>query len=304
MQVDNASISLPIFDELTGIGVGVDGRGAVCLVLPGLENQSGFETQALAFDPWCETTWLEENKALPKSAVLRCIFDREDRQLLRLVSGVLLSLVDLQVRFNDAGNAIWALKELFGDGFKVSVQISVVRGLIGELLLIDAATAPKTAISCWHVDVDDRYDFSVNSSRIEVKTTTSAVRQHRFTSRQLPPIHGINVWVASVQLSEVAVGDTIGSLFDRIAGKVDRVSARKLLDVVVETLGLPPGAILEPQFDLASSVAGIRFFDGYKVPTPEASAGTSDIKWTAYLDEANGVGIEKLDQILNDGPAA
>lgn len=298
---DAKSVSLPIFDEKTGIGVGLDGHGEVCLVLPGLESQSAFETTALSFDPWCETTWLEQNKSLPKCAVLRCKVDLQDNQLVRLVSGILLSLIDLHIRFEDAGHAIWALKDLFGEGFRASVQINVVRGLIGELLLIESATSPATAIACWHVDVDDRYDFSLNNARIEVKTTSSAVRQHRFTSRQLPPMHGISVWVASVQLAEVAVGETLLTLFDRIVSKVDLVSSRKLLDVVVETLGLPPGAISEPQFDLNSSTASIRLFDGLKVPTPESSPGTSDLKWTAYLDETKSESLEKLDQILDGG---
>lgn len=300
---DARSVSLPIFDEKTGIGVGLDGHGDVCLVLPGIESQSAFETTALTFDPWCETTWLEQNRSLPKCAVLRCKVDRNDNQLLRVVAGILHSLVDLQIRFNDAGEAILALKKLFGEGFRVSVQASVIRGLIGELLLIDSAKSPATAIAFWHLDVDDRYDFSVNSTRIEVKTTSSSVRQHRFTSRQLPPIHGVSVWVASVQLAEVAVGETLASLFDRIVSRVDAAAARKLLDVVLETLGLPPSALREPQFDFVSSAASIRLFDGYKVPTPESSPGTSDLKWTAYLDESNGVGLEMLDQILDDGGA-
>lgn len=300
VQGDAKSVSLPIFDEKTGIGVGLDGRGQVCLVLPGLESQGAFETTALAFDPWCETTWLEQNKSLPKCAILRCKVDRNDKHLLRLVSGILLSLVDLHIRFKDAGHAIWALKQLFGEGFRASVQVSVVRGLIGELLLIDSAESPTTAIACWHVDVDDRYDFSLNNTRIEVKTTTSSVRQHRFTSRQLPPIHGVSVWVASVQLAEVAVGETLATVFDRIVAKVDAGSARKLLDIVLETLALPPSAINEPQFDLVSSAASIRLFDGYKVPTPESSPGTSDLKWTAYLDENNAVSKGMLDQVLDD----
>lgn len=300
LPADFATVSLPFFDRETGTGIGVDNNGAVCLVLPGLEKQSAFETKALVFDPWCETKLLKEQTTLPKCAILRCKVDRTDKALLRVVVGILLSLVDLQVRFQDAGNAIWALKTLFSEGFESSVQINVVRGLIGELLLIDSSANPKSAISCWHIDFDDRYDYSINNARIEIKTTTSSVRQHRFTSRQLPPIHGVKLWVASVQLAEVAVGATVSSLFDRIVAKVDLVSAQKLLDVIVETIGLPPGAILEPQFDLDASAASIRLFVSDVIPTPAVSPGVSDLKWTAYLDELNGLAFSTFDQIVND----
>lgn len=301
---DENSVSLPIFDKSVGIGIGVDGAGALALVLPGLENQTAFETKALKFEPWCETTWVEQSEKLPRCAVLRCKFDLGDKQLVQLVAGVLLGLVDLQVRFNDAGHAIWALKELFGEGFKVSVPLSVIRGLIGELLVIYGADRASRAVSAWHVDADDRYDFSLNHSRIEVKTTISSVRQHRFTSRQLPPLHGIEAWVASVQLAEVAVGENIGSLFNLIADKLSLEEARKLAEVVVETLGVPASAVLEPHFDIVASLESIRMFPAEVVPTPVITPGTSDLKWTAYVDEAEGISLDKLNQILNDGGTA
>ncbi|WP_138275911.1 PD-(D/E)XK motif protein [Rhodoluna limnophila] len=301
---DENSVSLPMFDKSLGIGIGVDGAGALTLVLPGLENQTAFETKAMKFEPWCETTWVEQSEKLPRCAVLRCKLDRGDKQLEQLVVGVLLSLVDLQVRFNDAGHAIWALKELFGEGFKVSVQMSVIRGLIGELLVIYSADQPSRAVSAWHVDVDDRYDFSVNHSRIEVKTSISSVRQHRFTSRQLPPLHSIEVWVASVQLAEVAVGENIGSLFNLIAEKLPLEEARKLAEVVVETLGVPASAVVEPHFDLQSSLDSIRLFPANSVPTPVITPGTSGLEWTAYVDEADGIGLGQLNQLLNDGGTA
>jgi len=298
---DTRSISMPIYDSVTGIGIGIDGQGLVCLVLPGSENQVAFETKALKFDPWCDTTWLEKNKELPKCSVLRCRLDRSDTQLSRLVLGILLSLVDLQVRFKDAGHAILTLKELFGDGFKVTTPLSVVRGLIGELLIIEAAPDTKAAILAWHVDADDRYDFSINNTRVEVKTTVSSVRQHQFTSRQLPPLHGINVWIASVQLAEVSVGETLSGLFNRIVLRIDTKTARKLLDVVIETMGLPPGAVLEPQFDLLASIESISLYKASQIPTPVFTAGTSDIRWVAYLNQDSDFGIQNLNQILDIG---
>ena len=282
------AVSRPLYDRASGIGIGVDGLGAGTLVLPGQESLAAFETRALKFDPWCDTTWVEGATALPKSAVLRCRFDREDEHLLRLVAGLLISLVDLQTRYDDAGKAIWTLRELFGEGFHAEPEQSAVLGLLGELLIIKAAPDPVAAVEAWHVDADDRYDFSSHAQRLEVKATTAAVREHKFNSRQLPPLHGLDVWVASVQLAEVAVGASVASLFVELATQLPLELSRKLSDVIVETVGLPPAAVTTPKVDVQTSIAGIRVFPAAVVPTPAAVPGSSDIRWTAYLDEQNG----------------
>ena len=281
-----SSVSLALYDS--GIGIGVDGLGAGTLVLPGQQSLVAFETTALKFDPWCDTTWVEGGMALPKSAVLRCRFDREDEHLLRLVAGLLISLVDLQTRYDDAGKAIWTLREIFGEGFHAEPKQSAALGLLGELLVIKAAPDPAAAIEAWHVDADDRYDFSAHAQRLEVKTTTAAVREHKFNSRQLPPLHGLDVWVASVQLAEVAVGASVASLFAELAAQLPLDLSRKLSDVIVETVAMPPAAVTTPKIDVQTSIAGIRIFPASAVPTPAAVPGSSDIRWTAYLDEQNG----------------
>lgn len=293
-----SAVSLRLYDEVTGIGIGVDGLGAGTLVLPGQQSLVAFETAALKFDPWCDTTWVEGGVALPTSAVLRCRFAREDPHLLRLVASLLISLVDLQTRFNDAGKAIWTLRELFGEGFHTTPEPSVVLGLLGEMLVIKAALDPAAAVAAWHVDSDDRYDFSAHSDRLEVKTTTGSVREHRFNSRQLPPLHGLDVWIASVQLAEVAVGASVSTLFAELASELPLELSRKLSDVIVETTGLPPAAVIEPKVDVQTSIAGIRLFPADTVPTPAAVPGSSDLRWTAYLDERNGRPALELAPVL------
>ena len=145
------AVSLPLYDRESGIGIGVDGLGAGTLVLPGQQSLVAFETTALKFDPWCDTTWVEGAMALPKSAVLRCRFDREDEHLIRLVAGLLVSLVDLQTRYDDAGKAIWTLRELFGEGFHAEPEQSAVLGLLGvvcrgTVLSKDVVTSPSNRV--------------------------------------------------------------------------------------------------------------------------------------------------------------
>jgi hypothetical protein len=104
-----------------------------------------------------------------------------------------------------------------------------------------------------------------------------------------------------VQLAEVAVGENLATLYQGLTEGLDIDLARKLSDVIVETIGLPPMALEEPMFDLVSSLESIMVFPAEVVPTPVATAGTSDIKWTAYLDEADGIEADKLNRIFVGG---
>jgi hypothetical protein len=89
-------------------------------------------------------------------------------------------------------------------------------------------------------------------------------------------------------LAEVAVGDSVATIFDELASVLPTDLSRKLSDVIVDTVGIPPAAIATPKIDLQTTVAGIRIFPAASVPTPMPVAGTSDIRWTAYLDDDNG----------------
>jgi len=301
---EEGSLSLPLFDSEAQIGIGVDGLGSCSLVLPGQQRLISFETQALKFQPWCETKWVEGNRLLPKTSVLRCRFDRSNPSLQRLVGSILLSLVDLQERFGDAGNAVLALRQLFGTGFHSTPDISVVRGLLGELVVLQATQNLDVAVSAWHVDSDSRYDFSVETKRVEVKSTTSTVREHRFTSRQLPPLRGVDVWIASVQLAEVSMGASIASLFSEYANSLPEKLAKKLSDVIVETTGLPPAALTSPMIDIESSVSSVLLFPAAVVPTPSLVSGASDLNWTAYLDDTLGQSRNLLAGILQPTESA
>lgn len=283
------AISLPVFDQQSGIGIGVDSFGSGALVLPGQESLISFETSALKFDPWCDATWIEGSMALPKSAVLRCRFDRSDRAIVALVAGLLLSLVDLQERFGDAGKAIWTLRKIFGEGFNAGPSRSAVIGLLGELLVIKSSPSPTAAIDAWHVDADDRYDFSAHSNRLEVKSTTSITREHKFTSRQLPPLHGLDVWIASVQLAEVALGENVSSIFTELSRVLPLEQSRKLADVIIETVGMPPTAVVSPSIDVSTSLSSLRLFVAADVPTPAVVPGSSDLSWSAHLEERLGI---------------
>jgi hypothetical protein len=292
------AVSIPNFDRVRGVGIGIDAEGCIALILPGEGSQTAFETLALKFDPWCDATLADGGEALQRCSILRCRVDLDDEPVSRLVIGLLLGIIDMQARFGEAGTAIWSLKGLFGDGFNVQTNANILRGLIGELLVIYAADDLGGAVNAWHINSDDRYDFSIDNRRLEVKTTKSAVREHRFNSRQLPPQANTKVWIASVKLAEVSVGESLSGLFDSIARRVTKAQAQKVAEIIAETTGLPPATILDPKFDLESSLNSLKIYQAESIPTPEMTAGTSDLKWTAFLSEDEGAPHQVLNEIL------
>ena len=288
------SLSLPLFDPESGVGVGIDKDGQGCLLLPGYSELNSFETSALNFDPWCEVTWVEKGQILPRSAVLRCRFSSDDPEVVRVVAAIFLSLIDMQTQFGDAGRAIWKIREMFSDGFFVTVNSSVLTGLIGELIWIWAQPESTYAIRVWHPDADDRYDFSSESQRIEVKTTRGTVREHRFNSRQLPAAEGIEVFVVSILLKIVAEGCCVADLYNELSEIINNVDRQKLTDVILETTGMPPLLITEPKFDLEGSMASLAVFDSRDIPTPTIKTGVIQMEWQAYLDQDKAQSSESI----------
>jgi len=292
------AIAMTLFDENSGIGVGIDSRGSGILLLPGQTTLPAFVTKVLRFDPWCEVIAIGRELNLDKVAVLRCEFDRTNPALLQIVGGVFASLIDLERRIGDAGHAILVLKDIFADSFEFEQDRNTLLGLVGELTVLASAPHLEPTLSAWHSDGDDRYDFSWDSRRLEVKATTSSVREHQFTSRQLPALHGIEVWVASVQIAEVEVGTSIAELFEELASDLPPDAVKKLSSVITKTAGLPPGLLQSPIFDLESTKRGVRVFAGDIVPTPLLVHGASNLSWSAFLQEEHAQSIETLVEML------
>lgn len=114
-----------------------------------------------------------------------------------------------------------------------------VLGLWAELLLMATSTDPAALVDAWHAHVDQRFDFSADGSRLEVKATTKGEREHHFNLRQLKPVAGADVVVASVMTTETDAGTSIAELVDWLQRRLSGDSARqvKVHTQVAETLG-------------------------------------------------------------------
>ena len=122
------------------------------------------------------------------------------------VRGQILSIADLFTRLSD--------------------DLKDVVGLWGELHIIRTATDVTAAAMAWSSSSRSRYDFMTERFALEVKTTLKSARQHRFSLEQLRPNADIQVFVASILLTELPGGEAVCELIDEIYAALDDPGSR------------------------------------------------------------------------------
>ena len=132
-----------------------------------------------------------------------------------------------------------------------------VTGLFGELYAIHVSSSPGTSVEAWHSNIDERFDFSIDGIRLEVKASSTRQRAHGFSLEQCEPPPGTRGLLVSVFVETSGGGLSLLELVERIEeqldGRVDLVL--KLQETVAEVLGTAAATALPMRFDedLASS---------------------------------------------------
>ncbi len=126
-------------------------------------------------------------------------------------------------------------------------------------------------VDAWHAHVDARFDFSAEGSRLEAKATTKGERVHMFNLRQLKPVTGAQVVVASVMTTETNAGTSISELVQRLNLRLAGDSARqmKVHTEVAETLGSDWARHLGHQFDETQARLSLTLLDPADIPQVE-----------------------------------
>ena len=146
-----------------------------------------------------------------------------------------------------------------------------VLGLWGELLVLSVCSDPVRLTQAWHADVDARFDFAEDGSRLEVKTTAKGERVHQFSLPQLLPVEGAVVHVASLITTASSNGTSIGELMARLEA---RLGAHPSLQVVVheqvaDVLGPQWFRHCETRFDATQATATLAVLRAEDVPRVE-----------------------------------
>jgi hypothetical protein len=288
-------IHLQLFDLETQTGIGADGKGNTVLVLPGQKDAFAFETEFASYDPWSNLVVFESSTQLDGVSILRCNIEIYDEATIEAAAAIFYGLLDLQEKFGETGKAIWQLKSLFANRLKFELADSTITGLVGELLVILASTSPSLAVKCWHSNIDDKFDFSGSNFRLEVKSTSTGIRNHHFTSHQIPGNVPEKTFVASVQVVRVESGTGLSEILTILQSKLEISDFAKVTEIIHRTIGVPVELVSEYQIDLTATLLGMKLLRSTDVPTPSISDGVISMDWLASLE-----GIDNLNSFYED----
>jgi len=282
-------IHLQLFDLENQVGIGADGKGNTVLVLPGQQDAFAFETEFASYDPWSNLVVFESSTQLNGVSILRCNIEIEDEATSEAAAAIFFGLLDLQEKFGETGKAIWQLKSLFANRLKFELSDSTITGLLGELLIVAISKNPSFAVSFWHSNIDDKFDFSGSNFRLEVKSTSTGVRSHHFSSHQIPGIVPEKTFVASVQIVRVENGASLSDILASLSLKLDGDEFAKVTEIINRTLGVPADLVHDYQIDLEASRLGIKLLKGADVPSPSPNDGVISMEWLANLEDVAGM---------------
>lgn len=165
-----------------------------------------------------------------------------------------------------------------------------MKGLWGELLVIEQSNAPEKLIDAWHRNANDKFDFTLGQDKLEVKSTSSDERKHSFAIGQLNPSENSNVVIASLFVLPSAISETglsVSNLYDKILKKVSSTHTKsKLLKGITSVIGIETNAFFSIGFDYVTACDTLRFYDSHNIPCIHSGvipAGVSNVSFTSNL---------------------
>jgi len=144
-------------------------------------------------------------------------------------------------------------------------------GLWSELFVISRCENSFLALSMWHEDQFDRFDFSSSTLRLEVKSTVRGGRAHEFALEQLQqPISGKG-FVVSILLQPITGGIGVLDLAREVEATITGFPhlKQKLWENVAKTLGADFSEKLDKRFDETFAERGLTVYSMNDIPRPD-----------------------------------
>lgn len=286
--------SLPIPDRgQWHMGKSDAGLPAVLVAVQGRQGVDrpltvGLENLRVEHNIRCRLTRPDGDAAVARYSIIQCLSTDAEVQacFLRTIAGALIGLAR-RVEARDLTELVDRLVALFRLVRRPRAQ--TIRGLWAELLVILAASDPPMMIDAWHSNPAERFDFSRDDERLEVKSSSTRSRDHVFSFEQVYPPSGASVLIASVHVEDQTNGITLGTLWDRVSDAAPSSDARlKIERVCVESLGEDLSAGRASTFDWDLAVESLAFYRAADIPRPPPGcpSGVSQIQFRSDLSLA------------------
>ncbi|KAF6674693.1 MULTISPECIES: PD-(D/E)XK motif protein [Pantoea] len=179
-----------------------------------------------------------------------------------------------------------------------------VLGLWGELYVIANSSNVVSAMTRWHENPFDRFDFSWEQGCLEVKASMQSTRIHTFTLEQLMnPIQGIG-YIVSLMLQPLSGGLGLIDLGNQIEMKLTNspVLKQKLWNNLAKALGNDFSEKLDKRFDVSHAERNAIVFMMNDVPKPEKPSDQRiiSIRFTVDLTTATSSLKKNSFSVLKD----
>ena len=178
-----------------------------------------------------------------------------------------------------------------------------LQGLWAEMLVIEQSKNPVIVARAWHSSPTSKYDFTMGSDKVEVKSTSSENRVHRFSLDQLNPSDSSMLLVCSIIVRESAKdanGLSVYDLYDRICLKITDNEVRlHVYDVMMETLGSDFNMARKKFFDYSEACDSLSLFDYREIPKIEKSSIpelVTEVRFSADLSHLKDVRDKGFDR--------
>ena len=198
-------------------------------------------------------------------AVLTCTAN--DAELARYFCRVVSSFFGDASMTEDVERTLDGITTLFSALSRTPRQSA--QGLWAELAVIAYAHRPEVAISVWHSELSDLYDFALGAHRLEVKSTLGKLREHHFQLDQLGTATTGQTVVASLMLRQTSHGTSIFELAEQIGGRVGGEVRARLEVIIAESLGRDwrEADADDVRFDLNATKQTLRFYRAGDLPS-------------------------------------
>lgn len=303
-----------IYDEELDFAITRSGFNEIALIIkPEISQNSNIENLSIS-----KAEFPQLDSINPEYTVITLNgLDLKDSTESQIAASTLSILCESLSREEDLIDTIKKLYSFFGKRITGSnAQSSVLTGLMGELLAMRyICQTVDDAMKAWHSDPRDSYDFTFTATgeKVEVKSTLSNSRMHRFSGTQISSQQAelaedtsLNISICSMRLeltTEGEAGDGFYSLPELISEYKKYLPPEqysKLLAVVSETISADVSDYSRYRYRVIEG--GAKKFDLADIPVPAYDPNIiTEIKWQARLQEVDG---EKLLENSLSSPSA
>ena len=168
--------------------------------------------------------------------------------------------------------------------------IHKIQGLWAELLVIERSQNPEIVAKAWHGSPASKYDFTMGVDKVEVKSTSSEERIHKFSLDQLNPNKSSRLLIASVIVRESAKDDnglSVDNLYKKICQRISDIDVRMhIYTVITNTLGDEYEKANTVYFDYSAAKDSLSYYDYQDIPRIEKKyvpMNVSGVKFASTL---------------------